>query len=341
MTRYRRILEYVSSHPWAITRSKLDGMLELLALRVEGGRLADDEIATRIAAARAEQGRRQAESFVGVIPIYGVIMPRANLMTEMSGGTTVEGIRADLRSALADEEVSRIVFDIDSPGGSVEGIPELAAEIFAARGRKPMTAIANYTMASAAYWLGAQADEIVASPSAIVGSIGVYGVHNDQSGFNEQIGIRPTYVYAGKYKVEGNPDQPLSEEALGHIQESVDYSYDQFVRAIADARGASQKAVRDGYGEGRALDPAPAQAAGLVDRISTLEEVLSSKPPRMRARRQEAAEAGGMRLVAEESTSEGAGTIEVDDELDDAGEAAADLFGFERERRERLGLRPA
>ena len=338
MTRYRRILEYLSSHPWAITRQTLDGMLELLALRVEGGRLADDEIATRIAAARESQGRRKAESFVGVIPIYGVIMPRANLMTEMSGGTTVEGIRSDLRAALADEEVSRIVFDIDSPGGSVEGIPELAAEIFAARGRKPMTAIANYTMASAAYWLGAQADEIVASPSAIVGSVGVYGVHTDQSGFNEQIGLRPTYVYAGKYKIEGNPDEPLSDEARGHIQESVDYSYDQFVRGLADARSVSLKAVRDGFGEGRPLDPGPAAAEGMVDRIATLEEVLSTKPPRMRARRQEAAEGAGMRLVAEETTT----TIEVDDEaLDDAGEAAADLFGFERERRERLGLRPA
>lgn len=341
MSRYRRILEYVTSHPWAIQRETLDGMMELLALRIEGGRLAGDEIAARIAAARQSQGDRRAESFVGVIPIYGVIMPRANLMTEMSGGTTVEGIRSAFRSALNDDEVSRIVFDVDSPGGSVEGIPELADEIRAARGRKPMTAVANYLMASAAYYLGSQADEVVASPSSMVGSIGVYALHTDQSALNEQIGVRPTYVYAGKFKVEGNPHEPLSDEALAHIQESVNYSYDQFVAAVAVARGVSQKVVRDGYGEGRVLDAGPAQAAGLVDRLATLDEVMASKPPRMRARRQEAAQGSGWAKVTEETvTTTEEVTVTFEEFAEDVA-TEAELFAFERERRQRAGLRPA
>lgn len=331
MSRYRRIVEYISAHPWAILPERLDAIVEVVRLRVEGGQFADTEIAERLAAARASQGERRAESFVGVIPIYGVIMPHANLMTEMSGGTTVDGLRRGFRSALEDPEVSRIVFDVDSPGGSVEGIPELAAEIRDARGRKPMTAVANYTMASAAYWLASQADEIVASPSALVGSIGVYGVHEDWSGANEQAGIAPTYISAGKYKTEGNPDEPLGDVARAHIQELVDASYDLFVRDVAAGRGAGQKAVRDGYGEGRALHPEAALAAKLVDRIGTMDEVLSSKPPRMKARTK--AEDAGIDLVAE-------ATLTADEATELADEFAA-AFDFERERRQRHGFRPA
>jgi signal peptide peptidase SppA len=334
MSRYRHVLEYITTHPWAIQRETLDAIVEVMRLRLEGDRLGVDDIARRLAAARAQQGARRAESFAGVIPIYGVIMPRANLMTEMSGGTTVDGIRSSFRALLNDDEVSRIVFDVDSPGGSVEGIPELAAEIRDARGVKPMSAVANYMMASAAYYIGSQADEVVASPSALVGSIGVYAIHEDWSAANEMMGIRPTYITAGKFKAEGNPDSPLSDEALAHIQESVDYSYDQFVAGVADARGVSKAAVRSGYGEGRVLDPEPARAAGLIDRIATLEEVLASKPPKMRAGR--AADDPVVRRVVIENSQtpgEALGNPALDAELDE-------LYSFEREQRERTGKRP-
>lgn len=339
MNRYRRILEYVSTHPWAVQLETLDAIVEILRLRTEGGRLEDAEIMTRVAAARGRQGDRANAGAIGVIPIYGVIMPRANLMTEMSGGTTVEGIRGAFRSALRDEEVTRIVFDVDSPGGSVEGIPELAAEIRDARGIKPMTAIANYTMASAAYWLGAQADEIVASPSALVGSVGVYGVHEDWSAANEVRGVKPTYIHAGRFKVEGNPDSPLTEEAAAHIQSLVDATHDLFIRDLASARSVAQKAVREGFGEGRAFHPEGALARGMVDRIDTFDAVLASKPPRMRARRQEAI-SDQERLALVGQLGELAGAPEgLPDPAEE--EAARRAFAFERERRERLGLRPA
>lgn len=311
MSRLSRVLNYITSHPWAIQRETLDAILEVVELHAAGGRFSSAEIDERLAAARARQGQRTGGDVVGVIPIYGVIMPKANLMTEFSGGTTVDGLRGAFRSALADPEVMRIVFDVDSPGGSVEGIPELADEIRAARGQKPMSAVSNYLMASAAYFLAAQADEIIASPSSLTGSIGVYAIHTDRSGMNEQDGIKPTYISAGKYKVTGNPDEPLSDEARSLIQESVDYSYDQFLEAVAAGRGVSREAVQSGYGEGRALDPKPALAAGLVDRIGTLEDVLAGPPPRMRTgRRSEEEEA--QRIAA---------------------------FEFERERRQRTGVR--
>jgi signal peptide peptidase SppA len=343
MNRYRRIIEYVSSHPWAIQREALDGMVELLRLRVEGGRLGEEEIMARLAAAREKQGERKAAAgaLVGVIPMYGTIMPRANLMTEMSGGTTIEGLQQSFRAALADDEIGRIVFDIDSPGGSVEGVPELGEEIRAARGRKPMTAVANYMAGSAAYWLGAQADEFVASPSALVGSVGVYGVHEDWSAANEMMGVKPTYITFGKNKAEGNPDAPLSDDTLAHIQSLVDATGHQFVAAVAAGRGVPQKSVMADYGEGRAFHPTVALEKGMIDRIATFDEVMASKPPRMRARRQEAALGDGLiRVEANVNGTSSSTFLELPDgtEVASGGDAQAehvDLFEFEREKRRR------
>jgi signal peptide peptidase SppA len=251
-------------------------------------------------------------------------------MSELSGATSVEGLRADFRTAMADPDVARIVFDVDSPGGSVEGIEELGEEIRAARGQKPMTAVANYLMASAAYWLASQADEIVASPSSLVGSIGVYAVHQDWSGAYEQAGVKPTLIKAGKYKAEGIDFEPLSEDAIAHFQESVDDSYEAFTAAVAKGRDTTPAAVRSGYGEGRALTARRAKAEGLVDRIDTLEGAYG-RTPKMRAEG-EAPE----RTAGEPTDLDRIAT----DPADYVGRPDDEAFAFEAERRRRLGLRP-
>ena len=109
------------------------------------------------------------------------------------------------------------MFDVDSPGGSVLGATEFARTLRAARDTKHLIAHAHYQMASAAYWIGACCHEIVASPSSMVGSIGVYSIHEDLSAALEQLGVKLTYISAGKYKVEGNDTQPLTEEAHRRI----------------------------------------------------------------------------------------------------------------------------
>jgi signal peptide peptidase SppA len=323
MNRYAHVVQFITAHPWAILPETLRAITDVVALRVAGGQLADAEIEDRLAAARQRQGARGGATRTGVtavIPVYGVIMPKATLFAEMSGASSVEGIRGAFREALADPDVGRIVFDVDSPGGSVEGVLELAEEIRAARGQKPMTAVANYLRASAAYWIAAQADEVVASPSSLVGSIGVYAVHEDWSEAYAQQGVRPTVLKAGKYKAEGLDIAPLSAEATEHFQEGVDDAYADFVGAVAAGRGDTAANVRNGYGEGRALTAKRAKAAGLVDRVDTLEGAFA-RTPKMRT-----AEEPAPALVAA------------------AAELAAvegDAFAFEAERRRRYGLRPA
>jgi len=210
--------------------------------------------------------------------MVGTIFPRGSMLAEFFGGMTPDRFSGLLQAAAKDQSVTRIVIDVDSPGGAVAGVPELAAEIRAARGAKPITAVANGLAASAAYWLATQADEVVITPSGEVGSIGVFAAHIDMSRALDQAGITPTLISAGKYKTEGNPYQPLSDEARAAIQARVDDFYGMFVKDVAKGRGVSVDAVRFTFGEGRTVGARQAVDLGMADRVATLAEVLRGAP---------------------------------------------------------------
>jgi signal peptide peptidase SppA len=211
-----------------------------------------------------------------VLPLFGVLSQRMDMLSEMSGGTSTERFAREFDQLMADESIGAIVLQIDSPGGNVAGTPEVARKIYEARGKgKAIIAQADSLMASAAYYIGAAADEIVATPSSEVGSIGVYAVHLDASGYNEQEGFKYTLIKAGKYKAEGNPYGPLSGEALAAAQDKVDQYYGMFVRDVAKFRGVSVDDVRNGYGQGRALLAKQALDAGMIEKVATLEETLT------------------------------------------------------------------
>jgi signal peptide peptidase SppA len=279
MTPYHRILRAVCSVPWAIQQEKLEAILAFLELRASGGftepaKLAEINASTQAAAARIASTPKGS---VAVLPLYGIISHRMNMMNEISGpgGTSTEKFTQAFRAALNDPNVSAIVMDVDSPGGSVDGVPELADEIYSSRGKKPMSAIANTLTASAAYWIACQCDELVASPSASVGSIGVYCAHGDYSKALDAEGVKITLISAGKYKTEGNPYEPLPQNAYNALKASVDEYYGMFTRAVAKGRGAKADDVRNGYGEGRVVSAQQAVKLGMADRVATLDQVLA------------------------------------------------------------------
>lgn len=117
----------------------------------------------------------------------------------------------------------------------------------------------------------------------------MFSPHNDISSLKEKIGVKTSLISAGKYKVEANPYEPLSDEARAHIQETVDDYYGMFIGDVAKARGVEASAVRAGYGEGRMLTAKRALKAGMVDRIETFDETAArlarsaSSPRRSRA----------------------------------------------------------
>ena len=210
---------------------------------------------------------------IGLVSIMGPIVSHAADLGPCEAGTSYDSIRAQLRAGLADDSIGSILLAIDSPGGSVFGCMELADEIRASA--KPITAVASYCAASAAYWLGSAASEFYVSPSGQVGSIGVWMAHQDVSSALEKEGIVTTLISAGRYKVEGNPFSALDDEARANMQSSVDDFYTSFVKAVAKGRNVSVDTVRSGMGEGRMLSASDALKAGMVDGVATFDEVVA------------------------------------------------------------------
>lgn len=277
--RYSRASTLFFDRPLALLPSKRDELVAFWGSKLAGAAIDWDEhqepFQARTFAASGESG--QARS-VAVIPILGVLSQRMNLMSAMSGGTSTEELTQVFREQLNNPDVSAIVFDIDSPGGSTDGITELAQIIMEARGTKPIAAVANPLSASAGYWLGAAADHFFAEPSAMVGSIGVYAVHEDISERTSAEGINVTFVSAGKNKLRGNPYQPLSEADVAHIQTLVDDAYGMFIRDVARGRRVSQASVRNGFGQGDVVTASRAFDMGMIDGVQTLEQVIAMAP---------------------------------------------------------------
>jgi signal peptide peptidase SppA len=284
-------LSELRQSPWAVRQEMADTLAGLVSRgEVPAIEIPATEAVTEAAAALRSRGLEQ-HGDLAVIPLRGLITPRGSFLSMLfGGGGGLQSFKTALREALANDDVSGILLDIDSPGGSTDLVTETAAEIRAAREKKPVTAIANTDAGSAAYALASQATELVVTPSGEVGSIGVFMLHWDESGFNERIGINPTYIYEGRYKIEGNPDEPLSDEAREAFQSVCREFYEIFVADVAAGRGVSEGIVREKFGEGRMVTATSAVAAGMADRVETYEDLvarLTGRPPeRPRARQQ-------------------------------------------------------
>lgn len=272
--------------PWAIMPEKLTALINVFENR-RAGLTIDEKAVEAVKAERAKataargQWRdlecglsAQLAGRVAILPLHGVIVQRPGVFTRYSGGCSVEQFVAGHAELINDPGVKAVVWDVHSPGGSVYGVEEGFRRLYAMRGKKKTVAFSNTVMCSAAYYLASAADEITASPSSVSGNIGVVQTHEDWTKKNEMEGVKVTYITAGKYKAEGWPDLPLSDEAKAAMQADIDAYYDQFVAAVAAGRGVPESKVRTGMGEGRALTSQFALAAGLVDNISTIEAVL-------------------------------------------------------------------
>jgi signal peptide peptidase SppA len=273
-------LVVVEGRNWAMQEPKLRAMCEYLS-----GHL----LAAAPLEARVEKPVRTSGN-VSLVALKGIITPAPSLLAMLfGGGGGLSQFMSDMRAAIGDPDTRAVVIDIDSPGGMVDLVPEVASELRAMRetGGKPIVAVANTTAASAAYWIGAQANELLVTPSGEVGSVGVYSVHRDMSEAFTAKGIRHTLVSAGARKVEGNPFEPLNDEARADMQQAVDDHYEMFVRDVAAGRNTEMPDLSDGeaFGAGRAFSAKRAVKLGLVDGVATLGETvarLSSSRSRVR-----------------------------------------------------------
>ena len=182
-------------------------------------------------------------------------------------------IRQHLDAAIADPNVRGIILDIDSPGGQVSGVLDLAEHMMSLRAKgKPIWALANDEAASAAYWLASSAQRVFSTEVGIVGSIGTLIVHVDQSRFDQERGVRFNEIASGARKTDLSPHKPLNPTGRSFLQGLVDKNAQLFFEQVAQARGMD---VDDVQAQQAALFVGTeARESGLIDEIATLDELV-------------------------------------------------------------------
>ncbi|MDQ5870607.1 MAG: S49 family peptidase [Acidobacteriota bacterium] len=267
------------NRPWAIQPEILLEICEIYRAHVAGRPIDIAAIEKRLGKPLDNRPKpyRVEEGGVAVLLIEGVLSKRMNMFSEISGGTSTQLMARDFRAALEDDDVKSILLVIDSPGGEVDGTQEFARLVAEARSVKPVVALAEDTMASAAYWIGSAAQSVyLSSETTQVGSIGVIATHVDRSAADKEAGLKYTEVTAGRYKGLGSPHQPLSKEDRGEIQDEVDYIYSVFVNDISANRGVTPAKVLSDMADGRIFIGQEAIDAGLVDGLVSRVDLLEA-----------------------------------------------------------------
>lgn len=209
---------------------------------------------------------------VAVIPVHGSLINRFGASWGYVTGYNF--IRAQLNAALADDEVKAIVFDCNSYGGEVVGCFELADEIYAAREKKPLTAVVDANCYSACYAIASSAHRVVVIPSGGAGSIGAYAMHISIEKALEKFGVSVELIHSGEHKVDGNPFQDLPENVRADIQSGVNKTRSTFVSLVARNRGLDEKVVRDT--EAACYRADEALALGLIDAVATPTQAIAA-----------------------------------------------------------------
>ena len=184
-------------------------------------------------------------------------------------------VREELEKAGADPAVRAIVLRINSPGGTITASDVLYHEIstFKARRKIPVVAALMDVGASGGYYVALAADQIVAHPTTITGSIGVLMLTVNASGLLEKIGVSASYVKSGGLKDMGSPFRTLTPEERALFQELIDRFYGRFVDLVAQERRIDEARVR-AFADGRVYTAGEAQSLGLIDRIGYLEDAV-------------------------------------------------------------------
>lgn len=268
----------VLTAPWAIMPTKLEEISNVYSTHLRGDKidLKGLEASLGQPLGSREQGYENIDG-VAVIAFNGVVGKKMNLLSNISGGVSTQTVERDFLQAMEDPDVHSIVFDIDSPGGSVDGTHVLAKVIAENRGTKPIISSVNGLMASAAYWVGSAADEIfITSETDHIGSIGVVAQHVDKSENQKKNGVVVTDIFAGKFKRMNSENAALTKDGKALMQAQVDGIYTIFVEQVAINRNVSVETVLSNMADGQVFLGEEALERGLVDGIKSLDQVIAT-----------------------------------------------------------------
>jgi ClpP class serine protease len=224
------------------------------------------------------RGQNQAEATVGILDISGALVARETPGVCGSGPLSYEEIRNSFDTMLADSNIKTIIGRFDTPGGMAAQNMDLADHIYASRGQgKRLIAMVDDMAYSAGYALASSFDEIWITRTGGVGSVGVVSYHVDQSGFNDKLGVKIEYIYAGARKIDGNPHAELTDEARTRFQGEVTRLYNLFSATVARNLGLSVDAVKKT--EAGTFHGEEAVNAGFAHKVGTFSELLQSLIP--------------------------------------------------------------
>ncbi|MBU3069244.1 S49 family peptidase [Aestuariicella sp. G3-2] len=256
---------HAAGEPWAITETALNNILTIASRQNES-----------IEAVSAKLGRELDNTYVtevrdgvAVIPVVGPLFRYANLFTAISGASSYEVMAKDFNSALENPDVHSVVLDIDSPGGEVNGCAEFANMIYESRGTKPIIAYASGDAASGAYWIASACDQIIASETSLLGSIGVVAVYRDSNDQNvlEIVSSQSPYKRL----------DPNSDDGKSRLQSRIDDLASVFIDSIAKHRGVDPPTVLKEFGGGDVFVGKNAIRSGLADDVGSLENIIQQQ----------------------------------------------------------------
>lgn len=271
MRNYNYLASRMLGTPLLIERGKLDAILVALSPRL-GIEMPESRAAVVVNDTRKRKPYTVTPEGIAIISVIGPLVKRQSGSFLSGGPTTYMQIESEFMDAVQDTEINGILFEVDSPGGESSGVFELSDLIYSQRGVKPIGCSVDGDAFSAAFAIASAADWVCLTKSGGVGSIGVWMLHVDRSAQNEEEGLKPTYIFAGARKIDGNPDAPLSAEALSVFQGEVDRIYGMFTDCVVRNCGLSADAVK--ATEAGLFFGDSAVATGFADQIGTFSDAM-------------------------------------------------------------------
>ncbi|MFC6667285.1 S49 family peptidase, partial [Deinococcus radiopugnans] len=269
------LTQALSGQAWAIKDSMLDH-LQQLAASGKAMQAMEETVTPEVTMQKLPLVKQNGRS-VGLVTFHGVVINRCPEWATYYGYLSPQTFAREIRQLADDPTVTSIVVSIDSPGGTVAGTVEAAEAVIYARSKKRVTAVVNDMACSAAYWVAAQCSEIVVSPTALTGSIGVIISHMDYSKALNDWGVVATYIRSAVKKALGQPYEPLSDVAKAEFQAMVDAVYAQFITAVAKGRRKARTVVAEQWASGEVWTGADAIKAGLADRVGTMSTIIGEQ----------------------------------------------------------------
>ena len=209
---------------------------------------------------------------IAVISVHGPLSQTLDFWSFIFGGSSYGQIRTDLETALEDEQIDTILFDINSPGGTVAGAFDLVDEIYEARSKKRIIAFINEMAYSAAYAIASAASEVYIPRTGGAGSIGVIAMHVDQSQFDKKLGVKYTPIFSGDKKNDFSGHEPLSVDAYETVKAEIDDVFNLFAETVARNRDVSTQEIKNM--EAALFQGKKAVTAGLADEVRTYKQLL-------------------------------------------------------------------